>query len=76
MSTAEKTIKDAVKQAGQVIAEYLEPGPRNCEQTLDRLMLVLDNEAVAKAINEIEDKENGRRSEEPRTPRPVTHQHH
>ena len=40
MSEAEKTLKNAVKQAGQVIAEYLQPGPRNCEETLDAIRAV------------------------------------
>jgi hypothetical protein len=29
---------EALNEAGQIIAEYLEPGPRNAEATLDRLI--------------------------------------
>ena len=76
MSESDKTLKNAVKQAGDILADYLQPGARNCEETLDRLMIALDNDAVASAVEEIEDKENGRRSEQSRGRRPLSHQHH
>jgi hypothetical protein len=76
MSKPDETLKTAVKRASDILADYVQPGPRNCERTLDQLLETLDNDAVAEAVAEIEDKENGRRSEEPRTPRPVTHQRH
>ena len=53
MSKADITLKNAVKQAGDILADYLQPGPRDCEETLDRLIIALDNEAVASAVGEI-----------------------
>jgi hypothetical protein len=76
MSKADITLKNAVKQAGDILADYLQPGPRDCEETLIRLIVALDNDAVASAVEEIEDKENGRRSEQPRDARPLSHQRH
>ena len=76
MSKADITLKNAVKQAGDILADYLQPGPRDCEETLDRLIIALDNDAVASAAEEIEDKENGRQSEQPRGARPLPHQRH
>jgi len=73
MSKADITLKNAVKQASAILADYLQPGPRDCEETLVWLLIALDNDAVASAVEEIEDKENGRRSERPRDPRPLSH---
>ncbi len=30
------------REAGRIISEYIEPGPRDAEQTLTRLIAVLD----------------------------------
>jgi hypothetical protein len=31
-----------LREAGRIIGEYIEPGPRDAEQTLTRLIAVLD----------------------------------
>jgi hypothetical protein len=36
------------------VAEYMEPGPRDAEQTLNRLIAVLDSQDVARAIERLE----------------------
>jgi hypothetical protein len=33
-----------VRKAGQILGEYIEPGPRDAEETLSRLIAVLDNQ--------------------------------
>jgi hypothetical protein len=45
---------EALHEAGQIIAEYLEPGPRNAEATLDRLIQTLDNQRLAKALERLQ----------------------
>jgi hypothetical protein len=47
MSKADITLKNAVKQAGDILADYLQAGPRDCEETLIQLIIALDNDAVA-----------------------------
>jgi hypothetical protein len=42
MSPAER-IEKTFNDAHVVLAAYYEPGPRNCEETLDQLMRILDN---------------------------------
>jgi hypothetical protein len=37
-------------EAGRIIAEYLEPGALGAEETLSRLIAVLDNEDLARAV--------------------------
>jgi hypothetical protein len=36
---------------GRIIGEYIEPGPRNAEQTLFRLIAVLDTPDLAAGID-------------------------
>jgi hypothetical protein len=45
---------EALNEAGQIIAEYLEPGPRNAEATLDRLIQTLDNQRLAQALERLQ----------------------
>ena len=46
----EKRVADAVVEAQAILARYVEPGPRNCEQTISKLLDVLDDEAVVQAV--------------------------
>jgi hypothetical protein len=41
-------------QRGSIIAQYLEPGAPTAEATLRRLISVLDNEDLARAIERLE----------------------
>ena len=42
------------REAGRIISEYIEPGPRDAEQTLTRLIAVLDTQDLARAIERLE----------------------
>jgi hypothetical protein len=44
-------------KAGEIIAEYLEPGPRNSEVTVNRLIQALDNVRLAEALERLEKQE-------------------
>lgn len=48
----EKRVTQAVEQAQSILARYVEPGPRDCESTLNELMDVLDDEAVVEAVED------------------------
>ncbi|MDA9465204.1 hypothetical protein [Bradyrhizobium sp. CCBAU 53415] len=48
----ERRVAKALEDAQGILAQYVEPGPRNCEQTIDRLLDVLDDEAVVQAIED------------------------
>ena len=39
----EKRVTAAVEKAQEILAQYIEPGPRNCETTINELMDVLDD---------------------------------
>jgi hypothetical protein len=43
-------INKAVTSAQKVLGEYIEPGPRDCEQTINKLLDVLDDQKVAEAV--------------------------
>ena len=43
-------INEAVVRAQKVLGEYIEPGPRDCEQTINNLLDVLDDQKVADAV--------------------------
>jgi hypothetical protein len=45
---------EALNEAGQIIAEYLEPGPRNAEQTINQLIKTLDNRQLAGALERLQ----------------------
>jgi hypothetical protein len=48
----EKRVLRAVAEAQGILARHVEPGPRDCEQTINQLLDVLDDEAVVQAIGE------------------------
>ncbi len=39
---------------GRVFGEYIEPGPRDAEETLARLIALLDSQDLARAIERLE----------------------
>jgi hypothetical protein len=45
---------EALNEAGEIIAEYLEPGPRDAEATVNRLIQTLDNVRLAEALELLE----------------------
>jgi hypothetical protein len=52
MTPAER-IGKSFDEAHVVIAEYLEPGPRNAEETLDQLIRIIDDRELYDAIVEL-----------------------
>ncbi len=51
--TAQERILDAVLRAQGVLADYIEPGPHDCAQTLARLFDILDDEKLMIAVNQM-----------------------
>lgn len=51
MDPDERVLK-AVQEAQGILAHHVEPGPRDCDRTINQLLDVLDNEAVVQAIEE------------------------
>ena len=45
----ERRVAKALEDAQGILARHVEPGPRDCEQTISRLLDVLDDEAVVQA---------------------------
>jgi hypothetical protein len=52
MTPAER-IEKAFDDAQVVIADYLQPGPRNCEETLEQLIRILDRRELCGAFVEL-----------------------
>jgi len=50
----EKRVLHAVKSAQDILARYVEPGPRNAEETINALLDVLDDEEVVQAVLELD----------------------
>lgn len=48
----ETRIAKALEDAQGILARHVEPGPRNCAQTINKLLDVLDDEAVVQAIED------------------------
>jgi hypothetical protein len=65
---AETQVTDAVERAQRILAEHIEPGQRDCDQTINRLLDVLDDGGLIEAVDEV--KHDVGRSEEPRRPGP------
>jgi hypothetical protein len=52
--TDQERVVSTLRLAGQIIGEYLEPGPHDAEETLRRLIAVLDTQDLAGAIDRLE----------------------
>jgi hypothetical protein len=48
------TVK-AVRQAQLILSDYIEPGPRSAEKTIERLLDVLDRNDVVEAVDRLEE---------------------
>jgi hypothetical protein len=46
-------IEKAFDDTHVVIADYLQPGPRNCEETLDQLIRILDRRELCEEVVEL-----------------------
>ena len=51
----QKRVTDAVEKAQDILAQYVEPGPRDCDNTINQLMDVLDDTQLIKAVDEVKD---------------------
>lgn len=49
--TPQDHVLDAVLRAQGILADYVEPGPHDCEQTLARLFGILNDEKLMRAVN-------------------------
>lgn len=47
------TVLTAVELAQRILGEYIEPGPRDATNTVNRLLETLDNQDVIKALNHL-----------------------
>jgi hypothetical protein len=51
---AEERVLRAVEQAQDVLARYVEPGPRDAEKTINDLMTILDHSDLVEAVWELD----------------------
>ena len=52
--TDQALLISTLREAGRIIGEYIEPGPRDAEQTISRLIAVLETQDLARAIERLE----------------------
>jgi hypothetical protein len=52
--TDQELLVSTIREAGRIIAEYLEPDALGAEETLSRLIAVLDTEDLARAVERLE----------------------
>lgn len=48
----EQRVAKALEEAQGILAQHVEPGPRDCEQTINKLLDVLDDEAIVQALKD------------------------
>jgi hypothetical protein len=46
----EQVLREAIEQAQHILAEHLEPGAHDAEATIKRLIAILDNEEIIRAM--------------------------
>jgi hypothetical protein len=44
----------ALREAQLILADYIQPGPRDCEKTINDLLAVLDRDDVVEAVDRLE----------------------
>ena len=52
-SPDQDTLVRAVEDARRILGEYIEPGPRDATQTVERLLAVLDRDELVHALDRI-----------------------
>jgi hypothetical protein len=62
--TDQELVLDALTKASLVISEYIEPGPRDAKKTLDALIFILQDEALAQAVARLEGNPPGAKKDE------------
>jgi hypothetical protein len=48
--TDQDTVVRALQRAAGILSNYLAPGPRDAEETINRLLVVLDSQELAAAL--------------------------
>ena len=51
--TDQELLISTIREAGRIIGEYLEPGPRDADETLNRLIAVLDRKTWRAPLNDL-----------------------
>ena len=51
--TDQELLISTLREAGRIIGEYIEPGPRDATRTVERLLAVLDRKDVIHALDRI-----------------------
>lgn len=52
----DKVLKKAVEETIGIVAEYVEPGPRNAEETVEKVIETVDNQKVKDALEGFDEK--------------------
>jgi hypothetical protein len=52
--TDQQLLISAVRAAGRIVAEYLGPEGRNADETISRLIALLDTDDLARAVKRLE----------------------
>ena len=52
--TDQEMIIRAVREAQHVLAGYIEPGPRDADATINRLLTILDRNDLVAAVDRVE----------------------
>jgi hypothetical protein len=53
MPDSQDEVVIAVERAQRILAEHIEPGPRDCNNTVNDLLEVLDDGALVEAVDEV-----------------------
>jgi hypothetical protein len=52
--TDQELLISTLRKARQILGEYLEPGPRDADETVTQLIAVLDTQDLARATERLE----------------------
>jgi hypothetical protein len=51
-------VREAVKEAQAILARYVELGPRDCQNTINDLLTVLDDERLVHGVEEEDERQS------------------
>jgi hypothetical protein len=52
--TDQELLISTLREAGQILGDYLAPGPHDADETITRLLAVLDTQELAGALDRLE----------------------
>jgi hypothetical protein len=52
--TDQELLISTLRKAGQILGDYLAPGPHDADETITRLLAVLDTQELAGALDRLE----------------------